>query len=93
MVNAIGGEENLNRALTVGARSMAYLVDLQPPELRDRVPVRVQTDLAAPSALLCEGNADTARGLSLASTWDRLVKNTREWLEDGLAYYSWIKRK
>ncbi|MDP8217766.1 MAG: hypothetical protein P9M03_03460 [Candidatus Theseobacter exili] len=91
MVNAIGGEAQLFRALSSGAKAMVQLLESLPEEERCRVPVRVQIDLAAPSALLCEGNADTARGLSLASNWERLIRNSNEWLEDALSYYSWKK--
>jgi len=93
MVQSIGGEEALFAALLKGAEALAMLADLVPEEERNRIPLRLQLDLAAPSRRIGEGNADTARGLCLASRWTEFVSNAREWLEDSLAYYAWKKMK
>jgi len=91
MLESIGGKETLFRTLIKGAEALAALAELVPKEERGRVPLRLQLDLAAVSMKIGEGNADTARGLCLASRWTEFVRNAREWLEDSLAYYAWKK--
>ena len=91
MVEAIGGKEALFDVLTKGAEALVSLVGLLPEEERMHVPLRLQLDLATISRRIGEGNADTARGLCLASRWSEFVFNAREWLEDSLAYYAWKK--
>ena len=91
MVKSIGGEAALNKTLLKGAEALVEVAGLLPDEERDKVPLRVQIDLAAISHRIGEGNADTARGLCLASRWPEFVKNAREWLEDSFMYYSWEK--
>lgn len=88
MLEAIGGQEALFRTLDKGALATVKLRDLAPKDLADKIPVRSQLDLAAVSEKIGEGNADTARGLCLASRWQHFVLNARDWLEDGLAYYA-----
>jgi len=91
MLEAIGGEQSLFKTLHKGANALRELSELVPKEERKRVPLRLQLDLAVISSRIGEGNADTARGLCLASRWTEFVKNAREWLEDSLAYYAWKK--
>ncbi len=91
MLESIGGKEVLFRSLLKGAEALVALTGLLSEEERTRVPVRVQFDLAALSQRIGEGNADTARGLCLASQWSGFVRNNREWIEDSLAYYAWKK--
>jgi hypothetical protein len=91
MVEAIGGKEALFDVLAKGAESLISLVELSPEEEKTRVPLRLQLDLATVSRRIGEGNADTARGLCLASRWSEFVLNAREWLEDSLTYYGWKK--
>jgi hypothetical protein len=91
MVKAVGGIEKINDILYKAVKSLFCLVNLEEEFLRDRVPIRIQLDLAPVSGLICEGNADTARGFCLASRWSDFVKNTCEWVEDALLYYSWLK--
>ncbi|MBU0571895.1 MAG: hypothetical protein KJ995_06570 [Candidatus Omnitrophica bacterium] len=91
MLEAIGGKEALFKTLLEGARALASLAELIPGEEREHVPLRAQFDLAAISQRIGEGNADTARGLCLASRWGKFIENNREWLNDSLAYYSWKK--
>lgn len=91
MVKAVGGIKRINDTLYKAVRSLLYLVDLEERSLRNRVPIRVQFDLAPISGLICEGNADTARGFCLASRWSDFVRNTQEWAHDALIYYSWLK--
>ena len=91
MVESIGGQKALFETLLKGAEALAALAELVPKEERNRVPIRLQLDLATVSKRIGEGNADTARGLCLASRWTEFVKNAREWLEDSLAYYAWKK--
>ncbi len=93
MVEAIGGKEALFDVLAKGAEALVSLVGLSPEEEKTRVPLRLQLDLATISRRIGEGNADTARGLCLASRWPGFVLNAREWLEDSLAYYGWVKGK
>ncbi len=91
MVEAIGGEEELFKTLLKGAEALVSLSGLVPAKERGRVPLRLQLDLATLSQRIGEGNADTARGLCLASRWSEFVHNAREWLDDSFAYYSWKK--
>jgi len=93
MLAAIGGQEALFETLLKGAEALVALSGLVPKEETGRVPLRLQLDLATISRRIGEGNADTARGLCLASRWSEFVRNAREWLEDSLAYYSWKKEK
>lgn len=93
MLEAIGGKDALFETLLKGASALASLAELVPEEERSRVPLRLQLDLAAISKRIGEGNADTARGLCLASRWTEFVRNAQEWLEDSLAYYAWKKEK
>jgi len=91
MVEAIGGREALFETLLKGVEALTALVELVPADERCRIPVRLQLDLATISRRIGEGNADTARGLCLASRWTEFVHNAREWIEDSLAYYEWKK--
>jgi len=91
MVDSIGGKEVLMKTLLKGANALITLTRLLTEEERKHVPVRVQLDLATLSLRIGEGNADTARGLCLASRWTEFVRNNREWLEDSLSYYAWKK--
>lgn len=91
MLDAIGGENRLFETLAKGVEALGALAELVPEEEHGRVPIRLQLDLATVSQRIGEGNADTARGLCLASRWMEFVKNAREWLEDSLAYYAWKK--
>lgn len=89
MLEAIGGRKNLYHVLYKGAKPVIKLVDLQDKKNKSRVPFRLQLDLAAIAGLIGEVNADTARGLCLASPWNKFVRNTREWFIDAIKYYSW----
>ena len=91
MLDAIGGEKALFDTLFTGAEALAALTGLVPEEERGHIPLRLQLDLAAISRRIGEGNADTARGLCLASRWPEFVRNAEEWLEDSLGYYGWKK--
>jgi len=91
MLEAIGGKKSLFKTLYKGANALRELSELVSEEERKRVPLRLQLDLAVISSRIGEGNADTARGLCLASRWTEFVKNAREWIEDSLAYYAWKK--
>ncbi len=93
MVEAVGGEKMLFETLLKGAEALASLAELVQEEERGHVPLRLQLDLAAISQKIGEGNADTARGLCLASRWPEFVRNARGWLEDSLDYYAWKKGK
>jgi len=91
MLASIGGEEALFSILLKGAEALAALAGLEEGPEKGRVPLRLQLDLAAVSGRIGEGNADTARGLCLASRWPEFVRNAGEWLEDSLSYYAWKK--
>ncbi|MFQ5952820.1 MAG: hypothetical protein ACE5JK_05385 [Candidatus Omnitrophota bacterium] len=93
MLAAIGGEKTLNEILLKGAESLVSLAKLLPEEEKNRIPVRLQLDLATVTQRIGEGNADTARGMCLASRWTEFVRNTRGWLEDSLMYYAWKKKQ
>ncbi|MBD3426442.1 MAG: hypothetical protein GF409_04350 [Candidatus Omnitrophica bacterium] len=91
MLEAIGGEQALFDSLLKGAEALAELNDLLADEEKGSVPLRLQLDLATISRRIGEGNADTARGLCLASRWSDFVRNARQWLEDSLVYYTKVK--
>jgi len=93
MLAAIGGERSLFETLRKGADALVALAGLVPEKEFGHVPLRLQLDLATVSQRIGEGNADTARGLCLASRWTEFVRNAREWLEDSLAYYAWKKKE
>ncbi|MFH1847171.1 MAG: hypothetical protein ABH869_06430 [Candidatus Omnitrophota bacterium] len=89
MLASVGGKQALFNTLFKGAFALAALTELVPAKERAYVPLRLQLDLAVVSSRIGEGNADTARGLCLASQWSQFVENAEEWLEDSLCYYSW----
>jgi hypothetical protein len=93
MVDSIGGEKALFVTLEKGAEALTSIAELVPEHEKNNVPIRVQLDLAAVSQRIGEGNADTARGLCLASNWETFVQNAREWFNDSLLYYSWKKKE
>lgn len=92
MFDSIGGEKALFKTLLKGSRALVMLNNLVSSRERGKLPLRLQVDLAVPSKRIGEGNADTARGLCLASRWPEFVRNNQEWLKDSLNYYSWKKR-
>lgn len=91
MLSSIGGEKFLFETLLKGVEALVELAKLLPDEEKRKVPLRVQLDLAAVSKRIGEGNADTARGMSLASRWSVFVENAREWFSDSLDYYAFKK--
>ncbi|MFH1309080.1 MAG: hypothetical protein ABIH85_00180 [Candidatus Omnitrophota bacterium] len=93
MLESIGGKNSLFATLLKGASALVDLSHLVLEEEKNRVPLRLQLDLAAVSSKIGEGNADTARGLCLASSWPLFVRNAEQWLGDSLAYYSFKKNK
>ncbi|MBN2406093.1 MAG: hypothetical protein JXJ19_00190 [Elusimicrobia bacterium] len=93
MVEAVGGKDRLFSVLLKGARATKVLIGSLPAELRDKVPVRMQFDLAPAAGLIGEGNSDSARGFCIAQRWDRFESNISEWYDDSLAYYSYIKSR
>lgn len=90
-LKAIGGRDALFDTLDKGVFALSKLRNLSERSLRERLPLRLQLDLAALSRKIGEGNADTARGMCLASRWDTFVANTSAWFEDGIDYYTWRK--
>ncbi|MGM0442186.1 MAG: hypothetical protein ACQEQC_07190 [Elusimicrobiota bacterium] len=92
MVNAAGGKRRIYRILKKGALGMKALIETLPPNLKDKVPVRAQFDLAPAAGLIGEANADTARGFCLAQNFDSFAKNTRRWYRDSLKYYRYRKQ-
>lgn len=81
----------LRKSFFNAAFAFYRLVRTAPKNLQDIIPLRVQMDMAPVSAMVCEGNADTARGLVLAQRWNSFIKNNLEWFEDSLGYYSRMK--
>jgi len=88
MVNTVGGRAPFLDLLRKGGLAASALVSTQEPELRRRIPVRCQMDLAPIGGKIGEGNADTARGQVLGTKWPDFVTNMREWLNDCLRLYS-----
>ncbi len=91
MTRALGGENNMFDLLRKGADAFRVFIKELPPELRDKVPLRVQFDIAPVDGYICEGNADTARGFCLAQNFNSFVQNAREWYRDSLDFYSYVK--
>ncbi|MFC1489135.1 hypothetical protein ACFL6B_04730 [Thermodesulfobacteriota bacterium] len=88
MVNTVGGRTAFLDLLRKGGIAASTLVSTQEPELRRRIPVRCQLDLAPIDGKIGEGNADTARGQALGTRWPSFVADMREWFQDCLKYYS-----
>ena len=88
MVNTVGGRTAFQDLLRKGGLAASALVSTQEPELRRRIPVRCQMDLAPIGGKIGEGNADTARGQALGTKWPDFVANMREWFKDCLRLYS-----
>ena len=88
MVNTVGGRAPFLDLLRKGGLAASALVSTQEPELRRRIPVRCQMDLAPIGGKIGEGNADTARGQVLGTKWPDFVANMREWFNDCLRLYS-----
>ena len=88
MVNTVGGRTAFLDLLKRGGLAASTLVATQESELRCRIPVRCQLDIAPIDRKIGEGNADTARGQALGTKWSDFVGNMREWFQDCLGYYS-----
>ena len=88
MGNTVGGRAPFLDLLRKGGLAASALVSTQEPELRRRIPIRCQMDLAPIGGKIGEGNADTARGQVLGTKWPDFVTNMREWLNDCLRLYS-----
>ena len=91
MVNTVGGRANFVDLLKKGGLAASALIATQEPELRRRIPVRCQLDIAPIDGKIGEGNADTARGQALGTRWPDFVANMRDWFQDCLKYYSMRK--
>ncbi|MBN1352668.1 hypothetical protein JXJ21_24990 [candidate division KSB1 bacterium] len=92
MLDAIGGLPQLRKSFFNAAFAFYQLIKTLPRAQQDIIPLRVQMDMAPVSAIVCEGNADTARGLVLAQRWNSFIRNNLEWFDDALGYYSRMKR-
>jgi hypothetical protein len=88
MVNTVGGRSAFMDLLKRGGLAASALVATQQPELRRRIPVRCQLDIAPIDGKIGEGNADTARGQALGTRWPDFVENMREWFRDCFSYYA-----
>ncbi len=93
MVNTVGGRTAFLDLLKRGGLAASALVATQEPELRCRIPVRCQLDIAPIDGKIGEGNADTARGQALGTRWPDFAANMQEWFQDCLKYYSMRKSK
>ena len=91
MVNTVGGRANFVDLLKKGGLAASALIATQEPQLRRRIPVRCQLDIAPIDGKIGEGNADTARGQALGTRWPDFVANMRDWFQDCLKYYSMRK--
>lgn len=92
MLNAIGGYPSLRRSLFNAANAFYRLIKTMPDNEQEVIPLRVQMDMAPLSSMVCEGNADTARGLALGQNWGTFIQNNLEWFENSLGYYSDLKK-
>jgi hypothetical protein len=93
MVNTVGGKDAFLKILRKGGLASLALVSTQDIELRQRIPVRCQIDLAPIDGKIGEGNADTARGQALGTRWSDFSDNMREWFQDCFSYYSLYHEK
>jgi hypothetical protein len=91
LVESSGGEEKLFASLDKGSHALLLLADRGAEREKYMVPFRVQLDIAAVASRIGEGNADTARGMCLASRWTDFIENAEEWIRDSINYYSWKK--
>jgi hypothetical protein len=91
MVNTVGGRTAFLDLLKKGGLAASALVATQEPELRCRIPVRCQLDIAPIDGKIGEGNADTARGQALGTRWPDFVANMQDWFQDCLKCYSMQK--
>ncbi len=91
MVGAIGGGRKFFDLLKKGAEAFKIFTGTFPEDMTDKIPARVQFDIAPVDGFICEGNADTARGFCLAQNFDSFTMNIRRWVEDSLDYYSFVK--
>lgn len=92
MLDAIGGLPKLRKALYNAAHAFHRLIKTLHEKEQTIIPLRVQMDMAPVSAMVCEGNADTARGLALGQNWGTFIFNNLEWFEHSLGYYSHLKK-
>jgi len=93
MVDAIGGELRFMGGVANAVHSAISVASLIPEALRKYVPLRMEFDIAPLSRIVIEGNADTSRGMAFLTPWNLFVKNTEEWFESLLKYYSYVKDK
>lgn len=91
MLDAVGGWPQLRKAAFNAGYAFHRLIKTMAADEQTIIPLRVQIDMAPVSAMLCEGNADTARGLALGQNWSTFIQNNFEWFEDSLGYYSRLK--
>jgi len=91
MADTVGGRSALLDLLKKGGLAASSLVATQKPNLRRRIPVRCQLDLAPIDGKIGEGNADTARGQALGTRWPSFAADMREWFQDCLKQYSSIR--
>jgi len=91
MADTVGGRSALLDLLKKGGLAASSLVATQKPDLRRRIPVRCQLDLAPIDGKIGEGNADTARGQALGTRWPSFAADMREWFQDCLKQYSSIR--
>jgi hypothetical protein len=88
MVNTVGGHAAFMDLLKRGGLAALELISTQQPDLRQRIPVRCQIDIAPIDGKIGEGNADTARGQALGTRWSSFTADMREWFQDCLRHYS-----
>jgi hypothetical protein len=88
MVNTVGGHAAFLDLLKRGGLAALELISTQQSDLRRRIPVRCQIDIAPIDGKIGEGNADTARGQALGTRWSSFTADMREWFQDCLRHYS-----
>jgi hypothetical protein len=93
MVEAVGGKAGLYTALLNGAEILIKLVEQAPAAERQKVPLRLQVELAPSERVASKVKGDAARGLCLATRWSDFINHSLEWLKDGLSYYNWRRER
>ncbi|MEK6710050.1 MAG: hypothetical protein AABZ64_05685 [Nitrospinota bacterium] len=86
---AVGGTDALALRLRGAFHAFGRFVGLLPRAEREALPVRAEFDISPLNGLIAEGNADPVRAHCVNTRWGRFRADTRAWLEDALAYYSW----
>ncbi|MGM0568438.1 MAG: hypothetical protein ACQESB_04385 [Elusimicrobiota bacterium] len=91
MVDAVGGKKKFFTLLKTGSTAFKRFIQNTPAHIANKIPSRIQFDIAPVEGYICEGNADTARGFCLAQDFGSFKTNITQWYNDSVDFYSFIK--